>query len=214
MWILTMDWALPRPFWNGPAHRRIPSPPAKVVETSLYFLSLLLTIKKNKERIQSFQKIFPFINFLLFYFLNYIFYFCLFVGWWGDWPVAMAGVLRLVQSCKVRFDWGVARWREARTEQGRVETRSQTYRLTDTEWGQCWSFLFSPYSCFALQLQILILLDNLPNYRIKIPVHNFYLENSLYCLNVWLACSSYKDIVIISIIFILIIFLIFLANIL
>ena len=41
----------------------------------------------------------------------------------------MAGVLRLVQSCKVMLDWGVARWREARTEQGRVETRSE--RQTD-----------------------------------------------------------------------------------
>ena len=68
--------------------RRIPSPLAKVVETSLYFLSLLLTIKKNKERIQSLvflQKIFPFINFFLFYCLN-DFSVCLLGdevgGWW------------------------------------------------------------------------------------------------------------------------------------
>ena len=94
-----MDWAVPRLFWNGPARWPIPSPRAKVVETSRYFLSLLLTIKKNKERIQSLvflQKIFSFINFLLFYCLNYFFLFvCLMMRWVaGGWCVEAGAKLQ------------------------------------------------------------------------------------------------------------------------
>ena len=73
--------------WTSPAHWRIPSPLAKVVETSLYFLSLLLTIKKNKERIRSllFSAEFFFCkNFLFFPLFEFCFVYWL-MRWVGGW---------------------------------------------------------------------------------------------------------------------------------
>ena len=67
-------------------------------------------------------------------------------------------MLRLVQSCKVRSDWGVARWREARTEQGRVETRSQTDRLTLTL-KEANAGPFFSLQTLALHLRILVSWD-------------------------------------------------------
>ena len=51
--------------------------------------------------------------------------------------------------------WGVAGWREARTDQGRVETRSQTDRLTLTL-KEANAGPFSSLHTLALQLQILL----------------------------------------------------------
>ena len=71
------------------------------------------------------------------------------VGWCVEAGVELQGYV-----C-----WGVAGWREARTEQGRVETRSQTDRLTLTLKEANAGPFFSLHT-LVLQLQILLALDN------------------------------------------------------
>ena len=70
------------------------------------------------------------------------------VGWCVEAGVELQGYV-----C-----WGVAGWREARTEQGRVETRSQTDRLTLTL-KEANAGPFFSLQTLALHLRILVSWD-------------------------------------------------------